>query len=124
MFTRKREEVPTVNWGNGDSSRLLVEQDGMGFAVAHTVVKAGTSSMLRYTKHLEACYCISGSGAVVEDGGVRHEIVPGTLYALNEHDAHHLQASEHEDMHLISIFNPPIRGDEAHSLDPSGYSSY
>lgn len=124
MLIRTRETVPAVHWGNGTSDRLLVEADGLGFAVAHTVVAAGTSSKLQYRRHLEACYCLSGSGAVVESDGTRHEIVPGTLYALDQHDAHDLQASPHEDLHLVSVFNPPIKGDEKHVLDPSGYSQY
>ncbi|KGJ81745.1 ectoine synthase [Cryobacterium roopkundense] len=124
MLIRKRDEVNTVDWGNGTSSRLVNESDGLGFAVAHTVVAAGTSSKLQYRRHLEACYCLSGSGSVIEADGTRHEIVPGTLYALNEHDPHELRASEREDMHLVSIFNPPINGTESHKLDASGYSQY
>lgn len=124
MLIRKREEVNTVNWGNGTSSRLVNEADGLGFAVAHTVVAAGTSSKLQYRRHIEACYCLSGSGAVVEADGTRHEIIPGTLYALDSHDPHELVAAQHEDMHLVSIFNPPIKGTEKHTLDASGYSQY
>ncbi|MCI2237318.1 ectoine synthase [Paenibacillus sp. TRM 82003] len=124
MIIRQRDAVDSVDWGNGTSDRLLVERDGMGFAVAHTIVKAGTSSKLQYRRHLEACYCLSGSGAVVEADGTRHEIGPGTLYALDAHDPHVLEASAHEDMHLVSVFNPPINGDEKHRLDPTGYSQY
>ncbi|PPF66084.1 L-ectoine synthase [Rathayibacter tritici] len=124
MLIRKREEVKTVDWGNGTSSRLVNKADGLGFAVAHTVVAAGTSSKLQYRRHIEACYCLSGSGAVIEADGTRHDIVPGTLYALDLHDPHELQASDHEDMHLVSIFNPPILGTESHKLDPFGYSQY
>lgn len=96
----------------------------MGFAVAHTVVRAGSSSKLQYSRHLEACYCVRGSGEVVEPDGTRHAIRPGSLYALDAHDAHELRASEHEDLELVSIFNPPIRGDERHRLDAHGYSRY
>ncbi|MBI9115255.1 ectoine synthase [Sanguibacter suaedae] len=124
MFIRRRDEVNTVNWGNGASSRLVVEADGLGFAVAHTVVTAGTTSKLQYRRHLEACYCVSGSGVVVDSTGARHEIVPGTLYGLDQHDAHELRASEDADLHLVSVFNPPIKGDERHSLDATGYSQY
>lgn len=125
MFIRNRDDVPTVEWGQGTSDRILTASDNMGFAVAHTVVRAGTEAALQYRNHLEACYCIKGSGAVYnEDKSTRHTITPGTIYVLNEHDAHYLTASEHEDMELISIFHPAITGEEKHTLTGNGFSSY
>lgn len=124
MFTRNRDQAQTVDWGGGTSDRLLVEKDGMGFAVCHTIVKQGTASKLEYRNHLEACYCISGSGSVVEKDGTVHEITPGTIYVLDEHDPHELRGGETEDMHLVSIFNPPITGHEKHTLSEDGHSAY
>ncbi len=124
MILRAKDEVKVVDWGNGDSHRLLVEADGMGFAMTHTIVKAGSKSALEYKRHLEACYCISGSGEVITaDGDTSHRIEPGILYALDKHDAHHLIADPEADMELICVFNPPLRGDERHDLD-RGYSHY
>lgn len=54
MFTRSRDEVEKVEWGGGTSERLLTAKDNMGYAVAHTVVRAGTESKLQYRNHLEA----------------------------------------------------------------------
>src|SRR4051794_23223372 len=117
MIVRTKGEVRAVNWGNGTSYRFLLEEDGMGFTMCHTVVAAGTKSMLRYRKHLEACYCIRGHGQVVcHDGAVAYELEPGVMYALDEHDAHYLIAGPHADLELVSIFNPPLRGDERHQL--------
>lgn len=125
MFIRTRGAVPKIDWGGGESDRLLVEADGMGFAVAHTVVRAGSSSRLAYLNHLEACYCISGSGWVEnEEGSVIYVMKPGVLYALDQHDAHVLCAAPTEDLELISVFNPPIRGDERHVLVGDSFSSY
>ena len=125
MFIRKRNDVNGVNWGNGSSHRLLTKRDDMGFTVCHTVVKAGTESKLQYRNHLEACYCIGGSGHVTTaDGSATYHIEPGTIYALDQHDAHFLVASEHEDLELISVFNPPLTGDEVHKLDGNGFSQY
>ncbi|MGK7351099.1 ectoine synthase, partial [Salmonella enterica] len=76
-----------VEWGAGTSERVVTARDGMGFAIAHTVVRAGTESRLQYTRHLEACYCIGGSGSVREPDGTVHEITPGTVYVLDAHDA-------------------------------------
>jgi L-ectoine synthase len=124
MFTRSKAEVVPVEWGNGTSHRLLVEGDNMGFALAHTIVRAGTESKLEYRRNLEACYCIRGSGSVEDVEGNRFDIVPGVVYALDGHEPHYLRASEHEDLELVSIFNPPIRGDEKHTLSAAGFSSY
>ncbi|WP_433722723.1 ectoine synthase [Nocardia sp. CA-129566] len=124
MIIKSKSEAPVVEWGNGQSHRLLVAADGMGFAVAHTVVAAGSQSRLQYRRHLEACYCISGKGEVTTAEGETFIIEPGVLYGLDQHDAHILSAAAAEDMHLISIWNPPIRGDEKHTLDASGFSQY
>ncbi|WMX45703.1 ectoine synthase [Streptomyces roseicoloratus] len=124
MFTRSLDDVAPVEWGNGLSTRLLTESDGMGFAVCDTLVRQGTTSALQYRRHLEACYCIGGSGEVVEKDGTRHKIVPGTIYVLDNHDPHYLIASDYEDLHLVSIFNPPIVGNEKHTLSEDGFSQY
>lgn len=125
MIVRSIEEVAAskldVAWGNGQSRRLLVKADGMGFAVAETLVLAGTESLLEYKNHLEACYCISGDGEVEEMDGTKHVIKPGTIYALNHHEKHYLRAKV--DMRLISVFNPPIEGHEKHNLKGDGSSS-
>jgi len=125
MIVRTSDEAQSVEWGNGRSVRMLVEQDKMGFAVAHTIVSAGSESKLQYTRHLEACYCIRGKGEVrTTDGHTSHLIEPGTIYALDQHDAHVLIAGPAEDLHLISVFNPPLVGDEKHELSGDGFSCY
>ena len=125
MIVRYKDQVRVVEWGNGTSHRFLLEADRMGFTLCHTVVRAGTKSMLQYRRHLEACYCVAGRGSVVSrDDGTIHELRPGVLYALDEHDAHFLIAAPEGDLELISVFNPPLRGDERHRLDSDEFSQY
>jgi len=124
MIVRNSTEVPAIEWGNGTSRRFLVAADGVGYTVTDTLVRAGTKSRLEYRNHLEACYCIEGSGEVIELDGTSHPLTPGTLYALNEHDAHFLVASPHEDLRLVCVFTPALRGDEVHSLDEHVSSAY
>jgi L-ectoine synthase len=124
MFVRSKSDVKAVDWGNGLSYRFVLEPDGMGFTVAHTVVRAGTKSQLQYTRHVEACYCIAGRGEVIAaEGNVSYPLEPGVIYALDRHDAHFLIADPDTDLELISVFNPPLRGDERHNLD-QGFSAY
>jgi L-ectoine synthase len=124
MIVRNSNNVPAIEWGNGTSRRFLVADDGVGYTVTDTLVRAGTKSRLEYRNHLEACYCIEGSGEVIELDGTSHPLVPGTLYALDEHDAHFLVASPHEDLRLVCVFTPALRGDEVHSLDEHVSSAY
>jgi L-ectoine synthase len=125
MIIRNLTEVSPVAWGNGLSHRLITDNDGMGFAVAHTIVDPGTRSALEYKRHLEACYCISGHGQVISaDGGKVHEIQPGVIYALDQHDPHYLVADGDAPLQLVSIFNPPLNGDERHRLTDDGFSHY
>lgn len=125
MLIRDKQKVIAVDWGNGTSYRFLLEADQMGFTVCHTIVNAGTKSKLQYVKHLEACYCIAGSGWVcMEDTEQKYRLYPGVLYALDDHDPHYLIASPDQDLELLSIFNPPLQGNERHNLKPGGFSRY
>ncbi|MFF1556351.1 ectoine synthase [Streptomyces sp. NPDC058279] len=124
MIVRDIESVKTVEWGNGLSRRFLLADDGLGYTLTDTVVLAGTKSRLEYVNHLEACYCIAGSGEVIELDGTTHEIVPGRMYALDRHDAHYLVAAPHEDLRLVCVFSPALRGDEVHQLDAHNSSAY
>ncbi|MFC8920340.1 ectoine synthase [Streptomyces sp. WAC05374] len=124
MIVRKLDSVRCVDWGNGLSRRFLTESDGLGYTVTDTIVRAGTKSRLEYRRHLEACYCIEGSGEIVDMAGASHPITPGTLYALDKHDAHWLIAGPDEDLRLVCMFTPALRGDEVHNLDSPEFSQY
>ncbi|MFE9926051.1 ectoine synthase [Streptomyces sp. NPDC005774] len=124
MIIRRLENAKTVEWGNGLSRRFIVEADGLGYSITDTIVLAGTKSRLQYRNHLETCYCIEGSGEVVELDGTSHPLRPGVLYSLNDHDPHYLIASPDEDMRLVCVFAPALQGDEVHSLDENVSSAY
>ena len=126
MFVRSIAEIAgterDVNWGNGQSRRLVLESDGLGFAVMETLVLAGTESLLEYKNHFEACYCIEGEGEIEDMDGNVYPIKKGTIYGLDKHDKHKLRATV--DMRLVSVFNPPLKGNESHDLSGNGSSSY
>jgi L-ectoine synthase len=124
MIIRDLDSAKTVEWGNGLSRRFLLRSDGLGYTVTDTIVRAGTKSHLEYRNHLEACYCIAGSGEVIEMDGTVHRIAPGTIYALDKHDPHYLVASPHEDLRLVCVFSPALNGDEVHRLDEASSSAY
>ncbi|MFJ2651909.1 ectoine synthase [Streptomyces sp. NPDC087420] len=124
MIIRDLENVKTVEWGNGLSRRFLTAADGLDYSVTDTTVRAGTKSRLQYRNHLETCYCIEGSGEVIELDGTSHPLTPGVLYSLNENDPHYLVASPHEDLRLVCVFSPALQGDEVHQLDEHSSSAY
>lgn len=124
MIVRRLKDALSVDWGNGVSRRFLLEADGMGYSVTDTLVEAGTKSLLEYRHHLETCYCIAGRGQVVDVAGNSHPLEPGVLYALDKHDAHWLIACPEENLRLVCVFSPALKGDETHSLDGAGPSCY
>lgn len=128
MFVRSLSDVERtthfVEWGNGTSHRLLTQADDMGFTICHTVVRAGTQSLLEYRNHLEACYCIAGEGEVEEMDGTVHKIRKGDVYVLDNHDRHYLRGGKDSDLVLVSVFNPPLQGEERHNLTAAEGSAY
>jgi L-ectoine synthase len=124
MIIRNLSQVEGVEWGNGLSRRFLTRQDDMGYTLTDTTVRAGTRSPLEYRNHLEACYCIAGSGMVIDAEGNEHPIEPGTMYALDQNDAHHLIASPIEDLRLVCVFSPALAGHETHDFAQLEFSNY
>ncbi|MEO3802875.1 ectoine synthase [Nonomuraea sp. B1E8] len=110
-----------VDWTNGTSRRLLVAADGRGYTLTDTRVRPGTTTLLRYDRHLEACYCVEGEGRVETAGGL-FTITPGTLYAPDPGEEHRLTSTG--GMRLICVFNPPLKGDENHDLAPGRPSGF
>jgi len=104
--------------GEFTSNRFLLESDAMGYTITKTIIPKGVVGHWHYKNHLESCYCIKGS-AVLSASGMHgsHFINEDTLYVLDEHDEHWLEALE--ETHLICVFNPPLKGKEIHKNDGS-----
>ncbi|BFM17473.1 ectoine synthase [Maricurvus nonylphenolicus] len=127
MIVRSIEDIinsdRNVAWGNGQSRRFLVESDTMGYSLTDTIINAGTTSLLEYKNHLEACYCIEGEGTVeTVDEGKIYSIKAGTMYALDKNDKHYLTA--HTTMRLVCVFLPALEGHEVHNLAAEESSCY
>lgn len=102
--------------GNWVSRRFLLRGDGMGFSLHETTIFAGTETYIWYKNHLEAVYCVGGDGEIEDlDTGLTHRITDGTMYALNNHERHHLRANT--DMRMICVFNPALTGSEDHDRE-------
>ncbi|MEA2029239.1 MAG: ectoine synthase [Campylobacterota bacterium] len=103
--------------GQWSSRRMLLKGDNMGFSFHETIIRAGTKTHIHYQNHLEAVYCVAGDGKIEDLGtGEVHEIKDGVMYALDQHDDHNLYGGS-EDMRLICVFNPPIKGTENHDAN-------
>ncbi|MDQ2853357.1 MAG: ectoine synthase [Chloroflexota bacterium] len=122
MIVRSLEEVAgserDVAGEGWRSRRLLLRRDEMGFSLHDTTVAAGSELKLQYRHHLEACYCLEGEAELTDmTSGERHAVVPGTMYALDQHDRHTLKVRT--DLHLVCVFNPALAGGETHDADGS-----
>ena len=99
-----------------ESTRLLLNSDQMGFSLHVTTIYPGTITPIWYRNHLEAVLCIEGEGEIqtVDDGKV-HQIRPGVMYALDQHDQHILTARTR--LRMVCVFNPSLIGKEVHDAD-------
>ena len=121
LIKRVTDVLGTVGEHHGDkwhSLRMLHADDGMGVTLTDSILEAGFDMTLWQKTHLETCYCIEGVGTIEElTSGVIHEIRPGTLYAMNNHDRHRIRITS--TTRLICTFVPPLTGLETHDRDGS-----
>ena len=122
MIVKTLEDVlGTKGEAHGDkwhSMRLLHAEDGMGVTLTDSILEAGFEMILWQKNHLEACYCLEGRGTVEElDGGKVHQIRPGTLCAMNNHDRHRIRITKRT--RVICTFFPALTGTEVHDEDGS-----
>ena len=97
MIVRDFNQLKTTDKAVSDarwtSVRMLLADDNMGFSFHITTLEAGSEHTFHYKNHFESVYCMSGRGTITDLAtGKTHEIKPGVMYALNEHDHHTLRA--------------------------------
>ena len=123
MIVRTVEDLKTEGSyrekpGVWSSARYLLRRDGMGFTLTHTTIAAGSSQTMQYKNHVEANLIIEGEGDLNDlDTGTVHRLRPGTMYALDRHDRHRIDART--DMRLVCVFAPALVGPETHDEDGS-----
>jgi len=107
-----------VNFKEGKSLRVVLAKDNMGFSIHKTIIPKGKKGHWHYKHHLESCYCIQGMGILTDlTTGEQHAINVDSVYSLDDNDNHTFEAIT--DVILISVFNPPVTGDEIHQKDGS-----
>lgn len=106
-------DIRTENWR---SKRIVLAREGAGFSVHETTLYAGTESEFCYQNHIEAVFIVAGEGEIEDLAtGQVHQLAPGSLYLLNDHDRHRVRPRT--DMRTVCVFNPPVTGREVHDAD-------
>lgn len=113
MKTVNIKDVVPVKFTGGNSIRTVLKKDNIGFAMMQTNVDKGGPYRWHYLNHQEACFCVEGHG-YLEDliTGEVSKIEKGVTYIVDKNQPHLFTAVT--DVVLISVFNPPLRGDETH----------
>jgi L-ectoine synthase len=117
MIIRKLETVRAtdrhIETDGWESTRLLLKDDAMGFSFHITTMYAGKTLQMHYRNHLESVFVLQGEGTIEDLGtGEIHDLKPGTLYLLNDHDRHVVRPVS--DIVCACVFNPPVTGREVH----------
>lgn len=103
-------DIQAPTWA---SRRFVLANDGVGFSLHDTVMRAGTETVMWYRNHIEAVYCIEGNGTLEDLAANKtYPIRPGTMYLLNGHERHCVKATT--DLRMVCVFNPPCTGGEVH----------
>ena len=109
------KEMVTAN-GQARVVRALTKSDGLGFSFSDVNLSAGASTVLWYKHHWESNYILSGTGLVEDlNTGESWNLKPDIAYNVGPRDRHRLTAVT--DLHLASVFCPPLEGSEQHDAD-------
>ena len=117
MIVRRLAEIAnterTVKTKTWESRRFVLANDKVGFSLHDTVMYAGTETSMWYANHIEAVYCIEGTGELVDhETNQTHPLAPGTMYLLDRHERHTVRAITQ--LRMVCVFNPPCTGREVH----------
>ena len=129
MFVKRADEMRQAGKemvaANGQSRviRMLTKADDIGFGFSDVRFAAGADATLWYKHHWEANHIVSGIGEVTDlTTNQTWKLEPGVAYNVGPKDRHRVRA--HTDIHLLSVFCPPLVGNEQHDKDgalgPSG----
>lgn len=103
-------DIKTENWR---SKRIVLAKENVGFSVHETTLYAGTVNRFWYANHIEAVFIVEGEGEITDLAtGETHQLAPGSLYLLNNHDKHEVRPRTQ--MRTVCVFNPPVTGREVH----------
>lgn len=117
-FNELKNSDRAVSDAQWTSVRMLLANDNMGFSFHITTLQAGSEHTFEYKNHFESVYCMAGKGSITDIANdTTHEIRPGVMYALDQHDRHILRAEE--ELVMACCFNPPVTGTEVHQADGS-----
>ena len=79
-------------------------------------IRKGGEGDLWYKHHWEGNLVLDGTFEVTDrETGKVHTLGPGALYVVGPKDRHHVRAIT--DVHVISVFDPPLTGTETHDAD-------
>ncbi|MFO0995573.1 MAG: ectoine synthase [Alphaproteobacteria bacterium] len=129
MFVKRADEMRKAGKemiaanGQARTIRMLTKADDIGFGFSDVHFAKGAEAILWYKHHWEANHIISGTGEVTDlTTGQTWKLEPSVSYNVGPKDRHRVRA--HTDIHLVSVFCPPLVGNEQHDKDgalgPSG----
>ncbi|MFO0996014.1 MAG: ectoine synthase [Alphaproteobacteria bacterium] len=102
----------------GESTRLLVRADGVGFTLTDFTMEPGSDATLQYKNHVECNYIVEGEGTLDNlETGDRYAIRPGIMFTLDKHERHRVRAKTR--IRIIVVFVPALVGSETHDADGS-----
>jgi L-ectoine synthase len=100
------------------SRRYVTAADELGFSLHSVHIKAGVEADLWYKNHWEGNLILDGDLEVTDrTSGDVHTLGSGGLYLVGPNDPHRVKALT--DLHIISVFDPPLVGNESRDEDGS-----
>ena len=102
--------------GKVRSVRFVTAADRVGFSLHLNEIADVDGRQLWYKHHREANLVIGGRGKVTEVAiGRERPLSYGTTYLVGPEDRHVLESIENA--YVLSVFCPPLAGDEQHDAD-------
>ncbi|MBS36210.1 MAG: hypothetical protein CMO26_09830 [Thiotrichales bacterium] len=110
--------VISISHGKATAVRLLTKSDGLNFSISEARAGHVGHSDLWYKNHWEANFVREGVATLENrNTGERWALEPGVMYCVGPNDPHRISREKECNMRIISVFNPPIVGEETHDED-------